>query len=133
MPKSARITLTTPSTVTKRIKPTVNKPDVVLKYVDPPHKIISQLNILIFGRYSNTHCSSCSTMHGCWPKSRVWNQICCRVRSLKQSLIKLPAFLNWVFRKGLFLNSRCRGTKRCANQKSQSLGNNRFELLTFSL
>jgi hypothetical protein len=42
----ARTTPVTPPTVNKKIKPTANKPGV-LKSIDPPHKVASQLNILI--------------------------------------------------------------------------------------
>lgn len=46
MPEFARTTPVTPPTVNKKIKPTANKAGV-LKSIDPPHKVASQLNILI--------------------------------------------------------------------------------------
>jgi hypothetical protein len=42
----ARTTPVTPPTVNRKIKPTANKPGV-LKSIDPPHNVASQLNILI--------------------------------------------------------------------------------------
>jgi hypothetical protein len=42
----ARTTPVTPPTVNKKIKPIAKSPGV-LKSIDPPHKVASQLNILI--------------------------------------------------------------------------------------
>ena len=46
IPELARTTPVTPPTVNRKIKPTANRPGV-LKSIDPPHKVASQLNILI--------------------------------------------------------------------------------------
>jgi hypothetical protein len=46
IPELASTTPVTPPTVNKKIKPTANKPGV-LKSIDPPHKVASQLKIFI--------------------------------------------------------------------------------------
>jgi len=46
IPELARTTPVTPPTVNKKMKPIANKPGV-LRSTDPPHRVASQLNILI--------------------------------------------------------------------------------------
>ena len=46
IPELARTTPVTPPTVNKKIKPIAKRPGV-LRSIEPPHKVASQLNILI--------------------------------------------------------------------------------------
>jgi hypothetical protein len=46
IPELARTTPVTPPTVNKKIKPIAKSPGV-LKSIEPPHRVASQLNILI--------------------------------------------------------------------------------------
>lgn len=46
IPELARTTPVTPPTVNRKIKPIANNPGV-LRSIDPPHNVASQLNILI--------------------------------------------------------------------------------------
>jgi len=46
IPELAKTTPVTPPTVNKKMKPIANKPGV-LKSIEPPHKVASQLKILI--------------------------------------------------------------------------------------
>jgi len=46
IPELARTTPVTPPTVNRKMKPIAKSPGV-LKSIDPPHKVASQLNILI--------------------------------------------------------------------------------------
>ena len=46
IPELARTTPVTPPTVNKKIKPIAKRPGV-LRSIEPPHRVASQLNILI--------------------------------------------------------------------------------------
>ena len=46
IPELARTTPVTPPTVNRKMKPIAKSPGV-LKSIDPPHKVASQLNILM--------------------------------------------------------------------------------------